>query len=907
MKHSKSNALVFTTLFTSLLNAGIVHAGNSSPGLSLNTDTAVVLQAGGTCVANRVGGSNPSATNASTCNISAAGSTVTVTNADIKPSTPNFGPANALEILNGATQTKTLNVTGNITGNGGAVIKFLTSNSATFTLNLNGGTVAGSTSTQPVLYVNRGGNLTINNRDDITANNASSIAVRIDPTIASATTNFNQLAGTVSGVSGTAAISSAASVESNVNVNVSGGTIQTSNATAIVLRNLTGSTGNSITLSGGTVQSTGTAPANGVIDVSGTTLGVAGKGTAITVSSGTITQTNGATGVAIKIGKAQDSLSVTGGAISGQVITANNGVGNVTINAPAFTTGGDFGSAATKFNQLAVTGGALNIGHNIYANTIALSGASASVATTGITLGGNTSLAGTASLDAGANTVAVTGLFDTSAGTPTLKAAATGNGAAFTSNGKFTATTLAMSGNEKVVINLTGGVANGAKFKLIDAASGTGARTLQAANVTSNSATLKFAAQSGNDAGTTLNATSGAAGEDLWFVASFASAAGANYVSSGNVSSTNPSAAAGNALSDIANAGNATGDMLRVINTFNTYSASQLNSEVQKLGPIVNNANTQGSFELTSSGLDDVATRLSALRGDTFAAAPRTGVSAGEDPLSKSFWIKGFGSVNKQNTQNGFDGYKSNAQGVSIGADTEISTDLRAGLAFGYGTNKVDQQDIRQGDSTRINSYQLSAYGSKSMGATYVDGVLAYAQNTFSAQRAAALARTATASWKGNQFAARIGAGYRMPMGSFTVVPVASLEWLRLKQDAYTENGAGALNLQVNSQTTTRIKSSIGAKFLAGWSIGSTDIKPEAHAFWVHDFSSRNISTTAGFEGGGAAFTTVGAPLARDGYDIGLGLTALTGKNSKVTLSYNFEGRSGFTQQAISITGRWSF
>jgi outer membrane autotransporter protein len=348
--------------------------------------------------------------------------------------------------------------------------------------------------------------------------------------------------------------------------------------------------------------------------------------------------------------------------------------------------------------------------------------------------------------------------------------------------------------------------------------------------------------------------------------------------------------------------------MQTVVNTFNIYSASQLNSEVQKLAPATNDSMFNSSFTATGAAMGTVSTRLAVLRGDQLATTGDTGISAGDEALNASFWMKGFGSKGSQDAKDVYNGYNTSSTGLAFGADREVSDNgLRIGAAFSYANSTIKQQDSHVGDNANIKSYQASLYGMQEFGAAYVDATLAYTSHGYNSNRLAALARTAKGEWRGDQYTARADAGYRIPMGAVAVVPMASLEWSHLNQDRYTETGAGALNLNVNDSSATRLKSGLGARVLGEALIGSMLVKPEARLMWLHDFKSNGTDTTSSFTGGGASFSTPGQNIASNTANIGLGLTMQPNKQTTVGMSYDFEGRSGYQGHALQLTGRWDF
>lgn len=473
-------------------------------------------------------------------------------------------------------------------------------------------------------------------------------------------------------------------------------------------------------------------------------------------------------------------------------------------------------------------------------------------------------------------------------------------------SGQVAATgTLTMTGAEKVQINYVGSLKQNGTYNVITAASNTGyVGTL--ANVTDNSfaidTTVKTNALNGN-----LTVTADRSGGGAYAI-------NQDYANkSGTVGNFSNNAAA--VIAGLAAAGTQTGDMVQVIQKLEINSfgygntASNLATQVKRLAPVANASLSQASFGATNLTTSTIDGRMSSLRGDNLASADGTGISAGDAAKSNAFWLKGYGSMANQNASGQYDGYKFNTGGLAMGADTRLNADGLIGLAISDASTKVDQQGFRLGDSTTIKSVQLTGYGSYNLSRElYIDGSLSYTGNKHNGNRATAVGRTAQASYNGNQLMARLGAGYRIALEGKTVfTPLVSVESSHLNTNAYTETGAGALNLAVGSQSLNRSRLGLGGRLSTEAESNGTIYRPELSAMLFHDAGALTKDTTATFTGGGASFTTPGADAVRNTVDIGAGVAITTGKDSSVLVQYDYATHSGYHAQTVQATGRWAF
>jgi len=350
-------------------------------------------------------------------------------------------------------------------------------------------------------------------------------------------------------------------------------------------------------------------------------------------------------------------------------------------------------------------------------------------------------------------------------------------------------------------------------------------------------------------------------------------------------------------------------DMATVANTFDSYSAAQLATELPKLAPQATVATSGAAMGATSTAMNLVGTRMAAIRGDSTILADNTeGVAAGNH-RGKAAWLRAFNTNNKQTTLSGYSGYKSGTYGFATGADVNIEGDRNVGLAFSYAGTKVEQQDAAFGNTTDVKSYGLTAYGAQQLGDAYVDGMIGFAMHENTGVRLAALSRTARSTYNANQISARISSGYRFKLlDKVTFTPMASLDVSNYNQASYTESGADSLNLRVNSLSQNRYKGGVGFRITDEKTTSKGLVfKPEINAMVYKDFNDAGADVTSSFTGGGSSFTTTGQKVKSVSYNLGTGVTFLQGKTGQLGVMFNYEGREGFAGYSGQLQGRLAF
>ncbi|MBU1330479.1 MAG: autotransporter domain-containing protein [Gammaproteobacteria bacterium] len=285
-----------------------------------------------------------------------------------------------------------------------------------------------------------------------------------------------------------------------------------------------------------------------------------------------------------------------------------------------------------------------------------------------------------------------------------------------------------------------------------------------------------------------------------------------------------------------------------------------------------------------------------------------SGLSSGDAVAEGNLWIKTFGSWTEQDQRNGISGYDADTQGLVIGADAAISENTRLGLAFAYAQTDLDNDSRVAPQSVQIDTFQLIGYGSYALGVdTELNFQLDAGQNRSEGKRHMPFAdATATADYDGYNVHAGIGIGHNMRLSEqLTFVPSARADYTWIGTDSYREKGAGALNLDVDSNDSEELLLSIDGKLNYALSEATVLSANIGAGYDVIDEDSAITSTYAGAPG--AAFKTPGMDMEPWLARTGLGLTHTLAGGTEVSLRYDAEVRSDFTNQGASLKARWAF
>lgn len=299
-------------------------------------------------------------------------------------------------------------------------------------------------------------------------------------------------------------------------------------------------------------------------------------------------------------------------------------------------------------------------------------------------------------------------------------------------------------------------------------------------------------------------------------------------------------------------------------------------------------------------------------------AGGNKGLSSGDgyasgDGFASSFsnrgaWVKPLGSWANQKDRSGAFGYDASTYGIVVGADGDLSKNTRLGAAFAYTRSNVDSNSGLQ--AADVDSYGVTLYGTQNLD----QGIelnwqadYAHHQNEGS-RRIAFVNQTATSDYNSNSVHLGIGVERSMVTGVFgpktVFTPSLRADYTRIRDDGYTETGAGALNLVVNGRSTDQLIVAVNGKLSHALNETTT---LNANLGVGYDTQAEQSSVTSAFQGGGAAFSTAGINPPKTLIRGGLGLVVNTKDAMEITARYDVEARKDFTNQTASIKFKMPF
>jgi outer membrane autotransporter protein len=162
------------------------------------------------------------------------------------------------------------------------------------------------------------------------------------------------------------------------------------------------------------------------------------------------------------------------------------------------------------------------------------------------------------------------------------------------------------------------------------------------------------------------------------------------------------------------------------------------------------------------------------------------------------------------------------------------------------------------------------------------------------------LSRTANSSPNGFQENVHLRTGYHLPFNKINIAPIASIDYFCQRRNAFNENGANSLNLQVDSATNHNLRSQVG--LAAAWNhnlVRDMVLTPQFQAGWTHLMPLDNHAITASLLNL-SSFTVHGDSSNTNSLTTSAGLYLTIYKNFYVFINYNGEYKHGLSNNLLS-------
>ena len=284
----------------------------------------------------------------------------------------------------------------------------------------------------------------------------------------------------------------------------------------------------------------------------------------------------------------------------------------------------------------------------------------------------------------------------------------------------------------------------------------------------------------------------------------------------------------------------------------------------------------------------------------------KTGYSAGDMAEgNSSYGPMMFGNSARQGRRGGLSGFTASTGGFGFLWDTPIAQIFRVGMSVSYAGSFVRKDDFTK-STTTIASLQEALYASANYGPLFMDALLGLGQNRYHGKRnQPTVGATAMGDYRGKQYSGKVRGGFTMPFYQIEMAPMASLQYMRLSQEAYIEKGPGP-NQIIDPLETSGMQLGLGGR-IADVS-HAEDFLPEIHVMYIHDIKAPTVAITSRFVEGGGSFVSQGPLPPKSGINVGGSITAaMLNGGFLITGSYDLEAKKTFISHSLSLKFRYLF
>lgn len=250
-------------------------------------------------------------------------------------------------------------------------------------------------------------------------------------------------------------------------------------------------------------------------------------------------------------------------------------------------------------------------------------------------------------------------------------------------------------------------------------------------------------------------------------------------------------------------------------------------------------------------------------------------------------------------------GYRVRTQGLAGGYQASMVSGSTLGFGLAYLDGRVDGRDFALGHRSDLESVQVLGYGSYDLSAWRLQWQADATRSSVKSERNLGfIGRLAKASYRGHASHLGLSMGRPMTLATTSVTPSVGLDWRRARNNAYTETGAGALDLRVAAQKAEELVAKLGVE--ARHPLGAQS-HLLAQAAVGYDLSGGRDSTSTQFVGGGPVFSTPGSEQRRTLAELGLGVAHKVGDALEMRVHYDLSLRGKMTDQSVSLRLDWRF
>jgi len=291
-----------------------------------------------------------------------------------------------------------------------------------------------------------------------------------------------------------------------------------------------------------------------------------------------------------------------------------------------------------------------------------------------------------------------------------------------------------------------------------------------------------------------------------------------------------------------------------------------------------------------------VSRRIADRRGET-----------GAERLQGGAWVRAYGASSDLDGDGNAHAADFEQRGLAVGFDAWGGEQWLIGASFN--AMRLDA-DFRPGDRGEADTKNASLYASVQGEHAYLDAVTSFAWWDNEITRAIVVGdidRRARSEYGGHRFATHLEAGWAFDLGQDQqLTPLVSVEYAKLDQEGFREDGADDLDLIGRSQDVERTTVTAGLRWTAAFERGDWTFEPTVQARWLHAFGDEHAEQTLAFAGAPEiGYRVRGVSWPQDRGLLGVGLQMRHGDNLDLFVDVDYQKGGGLEAHNVGAGVRW--
>lgn len=234
-------------------------------------------------------------------------------------------------------------------------------------------------------------------------------------------------------------------------------------------------------------------------------------------------------------------------------------------------------------------------------------------------------------------------------------------------------------------------------------------------------------------------------------------------------------------------------------------------------------------------------------------------------------------------------GFTANTAGVLTGVDRFLNEETIAGLQFGYGHTFLSLRDGFGGGG--LDNYRVGPYLGWFSEGWFFDAAPSYGYHSSQLTRSVtvgALSASPSANWSASDASMFLEGGRSFDVGEVSLLPFASLQYIHLWQNGFTETGGAGTDLALDAAQLQSLRSRLMLQASREYCWNTTSATPGIYAGWAHEALS-HPAFVAGLASSPATFTTRAPVWYRDSALLGTLLNLRVSSSIQLGVRYQAE------------------